>query len=126
MAQDRRPIRVLVVDDSQVYREALTEVVEATPDFKVIATASSGLEALDLMVLGATPELVLVDMQMPQMDGLETARRIGRLSREVVVVLLSAHQRGPTFEKGSLAVQYKGDVTSEWLAGLWERRTQSG
>jgi len=126
VTEQRRPIRVLVVDDSQVYREALTEVVEATPGFEVVATAGSGLEALDLLVLGAAPQLVLVDMQMPQMDGLETARRIGRLSREVVVVLLSAQQRGPSFEKGSLAVLYKGDVTSEWLAGLWERRTGSG
>jgi hypothetical protein len=42
-----------------------------------------------------------------------------------VVVLLSAQKHAPAFERGSLAVLYKGDVTPEWLSGLWERRSGS-
>jgi chemotaxis response regulator CheB len=125
-SQQRDPVRVLVVDDSDAARKALSEVVAATPGFKVVGTASSGLEALDQVVSDVAPELVLLDVQMPEMDGLETARQIGMLGRELVVVLLSARSFGPTFEKGSLAVLYKGDVTPEWLTELWARRTGCG
>jgi CheY-like chemotaxis protein len=119
------PVRVLIVDDAAVSREALAAVVEATPGFQVVAAAESGMEALEIVASEASPELVLLDVQMPQMDGVETARRIGRLGRGVVVALLSARKHAPAFEKGSLAVIYKGDVTREWLSGLWERRSGS-
>jgi CheY-like chemotaxis protein len=117
------PVRVLIVDDVAVSREALAAVVEATPGFQVVAAAESGMEALEIVVSQAAPQLVLLDVQMPQMDGVETARRIGRLGRGVVVALLSARKNSPAFEKGSLAVIYKGDVTRDWLSGLWERRS---
>jgi hypothetical protein len=44
----------------------------------------------------------------------------------VTVVLLSAQSFGPAFERGALAVLYKGDVTPEWLTGLWARHNGSG
>lgn len=124
-AEPHGPVRVLIVDDTPVSRQTLSAVITATPGFEVAATASSGFEALEIVVSQAAPELVLLDVQMPQMDGVETARRIGRLGRGVVVVLLSAQKHAPAFERGSLAVLYKGDVTPEWLSGLWERRSGS-
>ncbi len=121
-AEQPEPVRVLVVDDTAVWRETLAAVIEATPGFEVVASASSGFDALELVVSEAAPQLVLLDVRMPQLDGLETARRIGRLGRGVVVVLLSAHKHTVAFEKGSLSVLYKGDVSPEWLSALWERR----
>jgi CheY-like chemotaxis protein len=120
------PVRVLVVDDHEVAREALCDVVSATRGFELVGAVASGPEALELVVSAAAPQLVLLDVQMPGMDGIETARRIGRLGRDVTVVLLSAQSFGPPFERGSLAVLYKGDVTPGWLTGLQARQPGSG
>jgi two-component system, NarL family, invasion response regulator UvrY len=119
------PVRVLVVDDHEVARGALCDVVGATPGFELVGEASSGPEALELVISVTAPQLVLLDVQMPGMDGVETARRIGRLGRDVTVVLLSAQCFGPAFERGSLSVLYKGDVTPGWLTGLWARHAGS-
>jgi CheY-like chemotaxis protein len=119
-------VRVLVVDDHDVARAALCDVVDATPSFELVGAVASGPEALELVISDVAPQLVLLDVQMPGMDGIETARRIGRLGRGVTVALLSAQSFGPAFERGSLAVLYKGDVTPHWLTGLWARRRRSG
>jgi CheY-like chemotaxis protein len=121
-ARQSDPVRVLVVDDHDSARNALSEVVAATSGFQLVGSVCSGPEALELIISDAAPQLVLLDVQMPGMDGIETARRIDRLGRRVTVVLLSAQSFGPAFERGSLSVLYKGDVTPDWLAGVWARR----
>jgi len=113
-------VRVLVVDDSDVFRNVLRAVVTATPAFEVVGAASSGREALD-MVDRLVPELVLADVAMPELDGTETARLIRRRYPEIVVVLLSAFSRASAKDP-ELSVVDKRDLSPRWLADFWATR----
>jgi DNA-binding NarL/FixJ family response regulator len=66
---------VLVVDDSEVFRNVMCAVVAATPGFEIVGVASSGRETLAL-VGSLAVEFVLVDVNMPDLDGIETGLRI--------------------------------------------------
>lgn len=116
-------MRVLVVDDSEVFRNVLWSVVAATQGFEVVGTASSGREAL-FLVESVDAELVLLDMQMPDIDGLETALRIRRRHPDVVVLLLTSTKR-ESLSDPSLTVEDKRELSSEWLADFWRRHGTS-
>ncbi len=110
-------MRTLVVDDSEAFRNILAVVVIATPGFEVVGRASSGREGLHL-VEELAPQLVLLDVQMPDLDGIETALRIRRHYPETVVLLLTA-SRQELLNDPSLTVEDKRDLSSEWLADFW-------
>ena len=80
--------RVMTVDDQEVFRSAARAVVDATPGFESAGEPCSGEEALGL-VDAAKPELVLVDVRMPGLGGLETARELSARHPDLVVVLVS-------------------------------------
>jgi two-component system, NarL family, invasion response regulator UvrY len=83
------PIGVLIVDDQLIFRHVAREVVEATsPDFVLLGEASSGVHAL-AAVDDLQPDLVLVDVRMEGMDGIETARRLHEAHPDTVVVLVT-------------------------------------
>jgi len=83
-------VRVLVVDDNEGFRESLISLLD-TEGFTVIGQAGSGLEALE-MAVGAQPDVVLMDVQMPSMDGVETTRRLKELLPSVGIVALTGHE----------------------------------
>ncbi|HEY4236036.1 MAG TPA: response regulator transcription factor [Gaiellaceae bacterium] len=113
------PVRVLVVDDTEVFRNVMCAVVAATPGFDVVGDASSGREALALIEeLG--PHLVLLDLYMPEVDGLATALDIRRRHPDVVVLLLTAARRAHVPDQG-LRVEDKRDLSPRWLADFWRR-----
>jgi CheY-like chemotaxis protein len=118
-AQDQLPVRVLVVDDSEVFRNVMAVVVAETPGFDVVGRASSGREALYFIEVLA-PQLVLLDVSMPDMDGIETARRIRRHFPDVVVLLLTASRRA-TLDDLAVTIEDKHDLSSEWLIEFWRR-----
>jgi DNA-binding NarL/FixJ family response regulator len=81
-------VRVLAVDDQPPFREAAREVVDATAGFTWAGEAGSGAEAVDL-VRAAAPDIVIMDVRMPDMDGIEAARRVTAACPDVAVLLVS-------------------------------------
>jgi DNA-binding NarL/FixJ family response regulator len=83
-------IRVLIVDDHTMVRIGLERLLASYDDIDVVGTARSGDEAISLT--GAvSPQVVLMDMVMPEMDGIETTRRLVSAHPEVIVIALSTH-----------------------------------
>jgi len=86
----RKPITVLIVDDERTFGEALEVALDREKDLRVIHVATDGLDA----VASATeyqPDVVLMDVSMPGMNGLEATRRIKQCDPHAAVVILSGH-----------------------------------
>jgi DNA-binding NarL/FixJ family response regulator len=81
-------IRVLLADDHILFREGLTSLIAAQPEFEVVGQASDGLEAL-IKAHELVPDLILMDIGMPGCDGLEATRRIKQELPAIVVVMLT-------------------------------------
>jgi DNA-binding NarL/FixJ family response regulator len=118
-AQAHLPVRVLVVDESDVFQHVLSVMVAATPTFEVVGTASSGREALHL-IDALDPQLVLIDLQLPEHEGIKTARRLREQHPDLVVVLLTAN-RPVSLALPSLTIVDRQDVSPEWLVAFWRR-----
>jgi DNA-binding NarL/FixJ family response regulator len=117
------PVRVLVVDDQAVVRSATRSLLEATGEFEAVGEAASGIEALTA-VEELDPDLVLLDVRMPDMDGVETAARIKAARSETVVVLMSSDPRAPRVP--SLAFVQKERLKPALLRDLWAQFAPSG
>ena len=84
-------VRVLIVDDQAPFRRAAATVVRLTPGFEVVGEASSGEEAVELAGTLA-PALILMDINMDGISGIEATRRIHEAHPEIVIVLLSTYR----------------------------------
>jgi two-component system, NarL family, response regulator LiaR len=86
------PISILIVDDHEVVRNGIRSYLSTLPEFQVAGEAASGEEAIKL-VAELIPDVVLMDLIMPGMDGVETTREVKKISpRTQVVVLTSYHE----------------------------------
>jgi DNA-binding NarL/FixJ family response regulator len=115
-------VGVMVVDDQAPFRRAAHVLIDATPGFEMVGEADSGAEALRC-ANQLRPDLVLVDVYMPGMDGFETARRLTEAHPECVVVLVSLEEiegLGPAVaSSGAAAIMRKEGLRPSTLRELW-------
>lgn len=93
----QRPIRIMIVDDHRVVREGLASILNEEADIEVVGEAGNGQEAVD-QVESAKPDVVLMDVTMPVMDGVEATRRIREKKPDVRVIGLSMHEKSDLAE----------------------------
>ncbi len=99
-------------------------VVEMTDGFEVAGEAVNGVQALELAEQ-LQPDLVLMDVQMPGMDGIETTRHVRALADPPAVVVMSTHEsgdyQGMALEAGAVGFLPKSNLGFDTLAEMWER-----
>ena len=120
------PMSILIVDDHEVVRKGIRAYLETLPEFQVVGEAVSGEDAVT-MVGEFIPDIVLLDLIMPGMDGVEATRRIKQISpRTQVVVLTSYHEDihiFPALKAGAIAYILK-DMKMEKLVDVLHRALQ--
>jgi DNA-binding NarL/FixJ family response regulator len=123
---EQAPVGVLIVDDQAPFRRAAAAVVRLTPGFSVVGEAESGEEAID-RVDSLRPALVLMDINMAGINGIEATRRITAAHPEVVVLLLSTYQAddlpADAGSSGYAAYVNKDEFGPGVLRDLWDART---
>jgi len=87
-------IRVLLADDHSVVRKGVRDFLEEEPDLDVVGEASDGAQAVD-MALALRPDVVVMDIKMPQLSGIEATKRIKAAAPQVRVLALSAYDDDP-------------------------------
>jgi DNA-binding NarL/FixJ family response regulator len=114
-------IRVLVVDDHGLVRAGLAQLLDSADDIEVVGSAAGGREALAL-VGTARPDVVLMDLSMPEMDGIAATRELLRVAPDVhVVVLTSFSDRDRimgAIDAGAIGYLLKDAEPAELLAGV--------
>ncbi|MEZ4643648.1 MAG: response regulator transcription factor [Chloroflexota bacterium] len=94
-----KPIRVIITDDHSIVREGLTLILETAENIEVVGEAADGAEALQL-VAEKTPDVVLMDLRMPGMDGLTAIEHLQRDHAQVAIVILTTYNEDELMLRG--------------------------
>ena len=126
---DRPSIRVLIVDDMAQVRQDLRTVLTLAGDIEIVGEAGDGLEAVG-QAQALRPEVVVMDLEMPVMDGYEATRRIKALCPACRVVALTIHageaERQKALQAGMADVVVKGAPLEVLLRAIWAAAADGG
>jgi DNA-binding NarL/FixJ family response regulator len=119
---DAAEVRVLVVDDQRPFRHAIRSVLRHLEGFTFAGEAETGERSVD-MVADLHPDLVLMDINLPGMSGIDATRRILDATPDTVVFLCSTYGRGDlppaVATSGAAAYIHKEELTADLLRALW-------
>jgi DNA-binding NarL/FixJ family response regulator len=114
-------IRVIVADDHTVLRDGLRYLLEAQGDIQIVGMAANGQEALDQAML-TCPDVILMDISMPVMNGIEATRQICEICENTKVAILSMHHTTEymqrALEAGAVGYLLKDSAGSELVAAI--------
>lgn len=117
----RSKIRVMLVDDHGIVREGLRAILSLNPDIEVVCEATDGRQALD-KVRSCMPHVIIMDITMPGMDGLEATSRIVKTYPETRVLVLSQHDSDrhilSVLKAGASGYVYKRSIGAELVAAI--------
>ena len=108
------PIRVLLADDNALVRQGIRAMLDSAKEIEVVGEAKDGQEAIDLAD-GLEPDVVIMDISMPRLDGLRATEFIRRTKKAIQVLILSMHDN-PTFVRQALRRGAGGYVLKRALA----------
>jgi len=119
--------RFLIVDDSDLVRRSLRMVLQANPDWEICGEAADGISAVE-MFKELRPNIVILDFQMPGINGIETARRMAEIAPAIPVVLFTQHASAD-LERHALEVGIRSVVSKTNafpMVGMIESLLESG
>jgi DNA-binding NarL/FixJ family response regulator len=114
-------IKVLLVDDHTVLRDGLRVLLEAEGDIQIVATAGNGQEAVEQAAVDC-PDVVMMDISMPVMNGIEATKRICELCKNTKVVILSMYHTNDYIQRaldaGAAGYLLKDSAGTELVAAI--------
>jgi DNA-binding NarL/FixJ family response regulator len=115
-------IQILIVDDHQLVREGIRRILEEEQDFRVVAEASDGLEALE-KAKQTNPDVILLDVMMPNLDGVETTRRLAKKRKppaRIIILTMYAdeHYAARLLRMGASGYVVKDSAPAELVAAI--------
>ena len=127
MAEPTEAISVMIVDDHEMVRQGASSYLEAQPDISVVAQAGSGEEAVKL-AQEFVPNVVLMDLVMPGMDGVEATRKVKNVSPRTQIIILTSFNQDeyifPALQAGAISYLLKDVKASELVEAI--RRAARG
>jgi len=115
------PVRVLIVEDSEAVRQSVCSMLQGCTDFHVVGEARDGFQAINQSRV-LQPDVILLDVSMPNLSGIEAVPRIHQVSPESKVLMFSLHDSSTAviaaLDAGALGYLVKSDAECDLLAGL--------
>jgi DNA-binding NarL/FixJ family response regulator len=121
MSRNKNTLRIVVVDDHELVRRGIRDLLQAQRDWKVVGEATGGRDAIEI-VKELKPDIAIVDITMPDMDGLEVTRRIRDAVRETQILILTMHESDQmvrrVLEMGARGYVLKSDMAAHLVQAV--------